>query len=204
MIWAKWEKPRQTVRLCDNRFYDIHHWLGSLLPIWHPYLRTSMSHNEIQGCWICPTMKELENKYFTIPKICLRQQNRSKNLTTCILICHWPVYKNTVSGSVFCSHYAEGVDERMWQSPPRKLRCFVILGIQVNTDNCLIVKFANTLSSRLQGNKKQYYAHNSPLRRTSKIHQGGPWNKVLYQMIWWQVKSLKSLDASDWTRNSVD
>lgn len=155
MIWAKWEKPRQTVWLCDNRFYDIHHWLGSLRPIWHPYLRTSMSHYEIQDCWICLTMKELENKYFTIPKICLRQQNRGKNLTTCTLICHWPVYKTTVSGSVLCSHYAEGVDERMWQSPPRKLRCFVILGIQVNTDNCLIVKLANILSSRLRSNKKQ-------------------------------------------------
>jgi len=45
-----------------------------------------------------------------------------------------------VSGSVLCYHYAEGVDERMWQSPLRKLRCFVILGIQVNADNCLIVK----------------------------------------------------------------
>ncbi len=40
-----------------------------------------------------------------------------KNRIMCTLICHWTVYKTIVSGSVLCSHYAEGVDERCGKAP---------------------------------------------------------------------------------------
>jgi len=52
----------------------------------------------------------------------------------------------------------------MWQSPLRKLRCFVILSIQVNADNCLIVKWANILSSGLQRNNKTIIRSQKPVK----------------------------------------
>lgn len=52
----------------------------------------------------------------------------------------------------------------MWQSPLRKLRCFVIFGIQVNTDDCLIVKLANILSSGSQRNNKTITRSQKPVK----------------------------------------
>lgn len=69
--------------------------------------------------------KEKKNKRNILQN--LKFVSGGESLATRSLICHWPVYRSTVSESVLCSHYA-GVDERMWQSPHEEAQVLCYLG----------------------------------------------------------------------------
>lgn len=62
-------------------------------------------------------MKEKENKYFTIPG--LKQQNRGKKSNNVHPNLSLACLQDCCVCSVLRSHYAEGVDERMWKKAPR-------------------------------------------------------------------------------------